>query len=236
MLDLDVAGVGHDRRVGCPRRACARRDPLRAADRRQHAPRVARPGPTTSSARTTPPCGSTGCSSTSPRASSSSSRSTSGSRAPCPAARSSGGCSSSPSPAARFTLVQELPRPRTTLEAYVNGVVEVVVRDGAKAEIVNVQRLSLEGLALRLLPRARRARRRARLGRGRLRLREGQGLDPERPRRPRRDLAGHRRVLRRRRPAPRLRHVPAAQRARHDLRLRVQGRAPRLAPRPSGAG
>ena len=45
-------------------------------------------------------------------------------------------------PGARFTLVQELTSATDDLEAYVNGVVEVVVRDGAKAEIVNVQRLS----------------------------------------------------------------------------------------------
>ncbi len=45
-------------------------------------------------------------------------------------------------PGSRFTLVQELTSATDDLEAYVNGVVEVVVRDGAKAEIVNVQRLS----------------------------------------------------------------------------------------------
>ncbi len=45
-------------------------------------------------------------------------------------------------PGSRFTLVQELTSAADELEAYVNGVVEVVVRDGAKAEIVNVQRLS----------------------------------------------------------------------------------------------
>ena len=45
-------------------------------------------------------------------------------------------------PGARFTLVQELTSAADDIEAYVNGVVEVVVRDGAKAEIVNVQRLS----------------------------------------------------------------------------------------------
>jgi Fe-S cluster assembly protein SufD len=45
-------------------------------------------------------------------------------------------------PGSRFTLVQELTSARDDLESYVNGVVEVVVRDGAKAEIVNVQRLS----------------------------------------------------------------------------------------------
>ena len=45
-------------------------------------------------------------------------------------------------PGARFTLVQELTSATDDTEAYVNGVVEVVVRDGAKAEVVNVQRLS----------------------------------------------------------------------------------------------
>jgi Fe-S cluster assembly protein SufD len=45
-------------------------------------------------------------------------------------------------PGARFTVVQELTSAEPELEAYLNGVVEVVVRDGAKAEIVNLQRLS----------------------------------------------------------------------------------------------
>jgi Fe-S cluster assembly protein SufD len=45
-------------------------------------------------------------------------------------------------PGSRFTVVQELTSADPELEAYVNGVVEVVVGDGAKAEIVNVQRLS----------------------------------------------------------------------------------------------
>jgi Fe-S cluster assembly protein SufD len=45
-------------------------------------------------------------------------------------------------PGARFTVVQELTSAEPALEAYLNGVVEVVVRDGAKAEIVNLQRLS----------------------------------------------------------------------------------------------
>jgi Fe-S cluster assembly protein SufD len=45
-------------------------------------------------------------------------------------------------PGSRFTLVQELTSASDDLDAYVNGVVEVVVRDGAKVEIVNVQRLS----------------------------------------------------------------------------------------------
>jgi len=45
-------------------------------------------------------------------------------------------------PGARFTLVQELTSAEPELDAYLNGVVEVVVHDGAKAEIVNLQRLS----------------------------------------------------------------------------------------------
>ena len=45
-------------------------------------------------------------------------------------------------PGSRFTFVQELTSSEPELEAYANGVVEVVVHDGAKAEIVNVQRLS----------------------------------------------------------------------------------------------
>ena len=45
-------------------------------------------------------------------------------------------------PGSRFTFVQELTSAEPALEAYLNGVVEVVVHDGAKAEIVDVQRLS----------------------------------------------------------------------------------------------
>ncbi len=93
-----------------------------------------------------------------------------------------------------------------------------------------------EDLALLVEPRAGRAGRRARLGRGRVRLGEGEDLDPERPRRTRRDVARHRRLLRRRAPAPRLRHLPAPRRARHRERLRVQGRAARLGAARSGGG
>ncbi len=45
-------------------------------------------------------------------------------------------------PGSRFTVVQELTSAEPELDAYLNGVVEVIVRDGAKAEIVNLQRLS----------------------------------------------------------------------------------------------
>ena len=82
-------------------------------------------------------------------------------------------------------------------------------------------------LALRHAPCPRRARRRARLGRRRLRLEEGEGPDPERPRRAGRNVAGDRRLLRRRNSAPRLRHLPGAHRSEHDLRLRLQGRSAR---------
>jgi Fe-S cluster assembly protein SufD len=45
-------------------------------------------------------------------------------------------------PGSRFTVVQELTSAEPELEAYLNGVVEVIVHDAAKAEIVNLQRLS----------------------------------------------------------------------------------------------
>ena len=45
-------------------------------------------------------------------------------------------------PGSRFTFAQELTSAEPELETYANGVVEVIVRDGAKAEIVNLQRLS----------------------------------------------------------------------------------------------
>ena len=111
------------------------------------------------------------------------------------------------------------------------GVLERGDRALRRAEREARVRLAAEPLeadvALRDASRARRARRRARLGRRRLRLEARQDAHPERPERPRRDLAGHRRVLRRRRPAPRLRHVPGAHRAELRERLRLQGRAAR---------
>ena len=119
------------------------------------------------------------------------------------------------------------PRPTPDLHSYTQHGAGVLPRAGLEVR-VRLDPEPLTGdLALRHAPRAGRARRRARLGRRRLRLEEGQGPDPERPRRRRRDLARHRRVLHRRRPASRLRHVPGAHRAEHDVRLRLQGRAPR---------
>ena len=127
----------------------------------------------------------------------------------------------------RFTVIEEYASASPELSGYSNAAVEIVVEDGAKVEYVSVQNLLAEHLALRLAPRDGRARRGARLGRRRLRLGRWQGVDPERPRRPGCDVAGDRRVLRRPRAASRLRHVPGAHRAQHDLRLRLQGRASR---------
>ena len=237
MLDLDVAATATIDEAGVHVSGCrwtasvfeplTRRPP---ADRlaRQARRQVPRPqrGRLAARAPRPRPC----------RVSSSRSRSTSASRAAFRAASLLWRVLVVAEPGSRFTLVQELTSATDELEAYVNGVVEVVVRDGAKAEIVNVQRLSSKAVAVRLVPRARRARRRARLGRGRLRLVARQGLDPERPRRPRRHLARHRRVLRRRVAAPRLRHVPAPRRRRTrrpTSRSRARSATRR---RPSGAG
>ena len=191
---------------------------------------------TRSSPLTTRRCGSTACSSACRRASCSSSRSTSGSRTPSTAARSSGACSSSPRRAAAFTLIEEYVSASPELAGYTNAAAELFVEQAREARVRLAPEPLAGDVALRLPPRARRARRRARLGRRRLRLEEGQGPDPERPRRPGRHLARHRRLLRRRRPAPRLRHLPGAHRAEHDLRLRLQGRAARRGDAPSGAG
>ena len=100
-------------------------------------------------------------------------------------------------------------------------------RAGAKLEYVSLQNLSRDTWHFATHHARVEPRRRARLGHRRLRLEEGEDADPERPRRPGRDLARDRRVLRRRRAAPRLRHLPGAHRAEHDLGLRVQGRVAR---------
>ena len=118
-------------------------------------------------------------------------------------------------------------RRRRSSSGYSNAAVELFVEQGAKLEYVSLQNLSRE--TWHFASHHARVERDAELDwvAGRLRLEEGQGPDPERPRRPGRDLARHRRVLRRRRPAPRLRHLPGAHRAEHDVRLRLQGRAAR---------
>ena len=100
---------------------------------------------------------------------------------------------------ARASIIEEYASPSPDTEAYSNAVTELFVEPAAKLEYVSLQNLSQRDVALREPSRARRARRRARLGRRRLRLEEGQDADPERPQRPRRDVARDGRVLRRRR-------------------------------------
>ena len=91
-------------------------------------------------------------------------------------------------------------------------------------------------LALRNAPRARRARCRAGLGRCRLRLQEGQDPDPERPRRPGRHLARHRRLLRRRRSSI-WTTTPSRSTSRPTRRATSRSRARSATSRaPSGAG
>ena len=116
------------------------------------------------------------------------------------AARCSGGCWSSPRQESRFTVIEEYASvdagARRLLERASS---EIVVGDAAKVEYVSVQNLSQRTWHF--------ASHHATVGRdaeldwvaGGLRLGEGQGVDPERPRGPGRDVAGHRRVLRRRR-------------------------------------
>ena len=183
LLEIDAAGFARVGEAGHRDRARARGRPLRARSRTTTRCCTRSSAGTRSSPRTTPRCGSTACSCTSRRASCSSSRSTCGSRTRSRAARSSGGCSSSPSRRAGFTVIEEYVSSSPELER----LLERGRRDRRRAGREGRVRLGAEPLprdvALRLAPRAGRARRRARLGRGRLRLGEGQGADPERPRR-----------------------------------------------------
>ena len=99
----------------------------------------------------------------------------------------------------RLLIVAEAQSRFTVIEEYASAVagalrlLERRGRDRRRGRRQGRVRLGPEPLAehvaLRLAPRDGRARRRARLGRGRLRLGRRQGLDPERPRRPGRDLA-----------------------------------------------
>ena len=60
------------------------------------------------------------------------------------AARSSGGCSSSPRRASRFTLIEEYASATPDLHAYTNAVAELFVEQAAKLEYVSIQNLSRE--------------------------------------------------------------------------------------------
>ena len=118
-------------------------------------------------------------------------------------------------------------RQRPSSRSYTNAAVEIVVQQAAKVEYVSVQNLSRG--TWHFASHHARVERDAELDwvAGGFGSAKGQGPDPERPRRPRRDLAGDGRLLRRRDAAPRLRHVPGAHGSVDDVRLRVQGRAPR---------
>ena len=139
-------------------------------------------------------------------------------------------------PGSRFSVIEEYASTTPELSGYLNAAVEIFVADGARVEYVSVQNVSQETWHFGTHHARDRARCRARLGRGRLRLEEGQDPDPERPRRPGRDLARHRRLLRGRRPASGLRHLPGAHRAR-TRRATSRSRARSATSRaPSGAG
>ena len=235
MLDIDVAGSRPCLRRRDRDRARARGDHVRAADRGRAARHARRRRRQVHGAQRGE-LAATACSSACRRASSSSSRSTSGSRTRPPDGSLFWRLLVVAEEGSRFTLIEEyasaVARPRRLLERRRRA----LRRAGREARVRLAPEPLARDVALRHAPRARRAGRRARLGRRRLRLEEGEDADPERPRRPGRDLARHRRVLRRRRAAPRLRHVPGAHRPAHDLGLRVQGRACATTRRRSGAG
>ena len=210
MLDIDAAGIADATEGGIEIERAPRASPSSRC-RRPRAPRDAgRPGGEVRPP-TTPPSGSTGCSCTSRRASSSRSRST------CASAtrRRSGSLFWRllvvAEEGSRFTLIEESASTDPELESYTNAVVEVFVEQ-ARSSSTSPSRTSRArpGTSPRTTRGSARGRR-ARLGRRRLRLAEGQDHDPEQARRAGRDLARDRRLLRRRRPAPRLRHAPGAQ-------------------------
>ncbi len=114
----------------------------------------------------------------------------------------------------RFSLIEEYTSPSAERCGLHEQRRRAVRRAGREAR-VRVASEPLPGdLELRHPSRNRRPRRRARLGGRRLRLPPRQGPDPQRPGRPGSDVARHRGVLRGRHAASRLRHLPAAPRAR----------------------
>ena len=137
---------------------------------------------------------------------------------------------------ARFTLIEDLSSAAADTVAYTNAVVELFVEPAAKIEYVSLQNLSQETWHF--------GRHKAWLERdseldwviGGFGSKRGKVWIENDLAGPGRDVARHRRVLRRRRPAPRLRHLPGAHRAEHRERLRVQGRAARERDARCGAG
>ena len=115
------------------------------------------------------------------------------------------------------TLIEEYASATPELAGYTNAVAELFVEQGAKLEYVSLQNLSKETWHF--------ATHHAQVGRdaeldwvaGGFGSKKGKIAYPERPRRPGRDVARDGRVLRRRHAASRLRHVPGAHRAEHDV-------------------
>jgi hypothetical protein len=151
------------------------------------------------------------------------------------AGRSSGGCSSVAEEGSRFSFIEEYVSRRPSC-----GLLErchrALRRAGREARVRLHPEPVARDVAFRIASSAGRPRRRAGLGRGRLRLEEGQGSDRERPRGPGGDLARDGRLLRGRRPAPRLRHAAGTPRSLDDLRLRLQRARSATMRRRSGAG
>ena len=104
--------------------------------------------------------------------------------------------------------------PDDDVDALLNSVVELQRRPGGDAALRQHPGHLRVGLDLRHPARPGRARRPPRLGRARLRLGPRQGADGDQAGGPGLRGAGHRRLRRRARPAPRLRHDPGARGAR----------------------
>ena len=191
MLDLDVAGLA--RREGESSRRAP--DGITFEPLAEHHPRLHElVGGTRSSLRTTPPSGSTACSSTCP-----------GRRpgaAALRAARERGPKGTLfwrllviAREGARASLIEEYASSHPELEGYSNAAVEIFVGEGAKLEYVSLQNLSQA--TWHFATHHARVERDAELDwiAGGFGSHRGQDVDPERPRRPGRHLARDGRVL-----------------------------------------
>src|SRR3954467_14745052 len=137
----------------------------------------------------------------------------------------------------RFSLIEEYASAHPKVAGYSNAVVELFVEEGAKLEYVSLQNLSQETWHF--------ASHHARVGRdaeldwvaggfgskkGKIRIQNdlaGEGATSRGTRCDFADGARDRLLLRGRHAAPRLRHLPGAHGAEHDVGLRVQGRPAR---------
>ena len=127
-------------------------------------------------------------------------------------------------PESRFAVIEEYASATPELSSYSNAAVEIVVQQAAKVEYVSVQNHS-RGTGTSPPTMRASSGTRSSTGSPAASARRRASADPERPRRAGSDLARDRGLLRRRHAAPRLRHLPGAHGAVHDIRLRVQGRA-----------